>query len=195
MGRHYSIWVRSGKWKLQFWTEKEGNQSQIHDTGLHRCSAFLWLTLWASERATFYFWYSNWDTVTPSLISSHYVFFPCFMPLIWPHVWNYPEGISKIKEEGLETRSILKEGFKFTFLRKTNTLIKVLGKKKIVNIFAKWRKRFAGWGQYSGSPDRIEHGKNGRILITSLSFWQSFGRCYGTCTAHWSNSHSRLFGY
>lgn len=59
------------------------------------------------------------------------------MPLIWPHVWNYPEGISKIKEEGLETRSVLKEGFKFTFLRKTHTLIKVLGKKKIVNIFAK----------------------------------------------------------
>ena len=68
-------------------------------------------------------------------------FSPYFKPLIWPHVWNYPEGISKIKEEGLETRSILKEGCKFTFLRKTNTLIKVLGKKKDCQYFCKIKKK------------------------------------------------------
>lgn len=73
-------------------------------------------------------------------------FSPCFMPLIWPHVWNYPEGISKIKEEGLETRSILKEGFKFTFLRKMNTLIKVLGKKKDCQYFCKMKKKVCRLG-------------------------------------------------
>lgn len=54
---------------------------------------------------------------------------PCFMPLILTHVLNCPKGISETKEEGLEIRSILKESYKFKFLRKNNTLIKALKKK------------------------------------------------------------------
>lgn len=66
-------------------------------------------------------------------------FLPCFMPLILTYVLNCPKGISKAKEKGLETRSILKESFQFKFLRQNNILIKALDKETL-NIFAKLKK-------------------------------------------------------
>lgn len=101
LGRHYSIWVRLGKYKLQIWIEKEDSQSQTNNTVSHMFCFPLTLPFEPQKSINFIF-----DIMI--VIQSHHnsdihimPFLPCFVLLILTDVLNCTKVISKTKRKGL----------------------------------------------------------------------------------------------